>query len=260
MEFLFAVKKLLGWVFAPLPIVIILLATALFLCRSGSKTAGVRLGAWSLLAFLFMSLPLTSQLLLKPLEFMFPKLPLENRDAMIALDFDYVVVLGCWHRDDEKLPLVAKPASCSLTRTVQAAQIWHQFPEKKLVFTGTSARNGGKSDPEMNASVAMSLGVSSKNIIVITGASDTEDGAQALRKKIGTSKFIAISSASHLARIQYIYSQYQLSPILSPAEYHTSHGRITWRSFIPRASSIRKSEVAIYEALGNIWVRLKTLF
>ncbi len=260
MEFLFVVKKLLGWLIAPLPIVFFLLGAALILCRCGWKKAGIRVGALSLVAFLFMSMPLTSQLLLKPLEFKFPKLPLENRDAMIALDFDYVVVLGCWHRDDEKLPLAAKPASCSLTRTVQAVQIWHQFPEKRLIFTGTSDRNGGVSDPEMNSQVAASLGVSVDNIEVLSGAYDTEDEARSLQKKVGNSKFIVISSARHLARVQYVFAQHNLSPILSPAEYHTSHGEVTWRSFIPRASSLRKSEVAIYEALGNIWVRLKTLF
>ena len=260
MEFLFVVKKLLGWLIAPLPIVFFLLGAALILCRCGWKKAGIRVGALSLIAFLFMSMPLTSQLLLKPLEFKFPKLPLENRDAMKALDFDYIVVLGCWHRDDEQLPLIAKPAACSLARTTQAVQIWHQFPRKQLIFTGSGANDGGEANPEINAQIAQSLGVSENNITVISGTKDTDDEAAVLRSHLADSRFVVISSASHLARIQYIFAQHQLSPILSPAEYHTAHGKITWRSFIPRASALRQSEVAIYEALGNIWVRLKTLF
>lgn len=259
----FELKKILGVLLSPMPLFFIALAIAGFLMWRGYNKAGVRLSATALIVMLFLSTPITSRYLIWPIEFKHPKLALDSPQQITELQKinpRHIVVLGCWHNDDDALPLVAKIHKCSLPRVVQGVKLWRLFPEATLLFSGHTARNDGVSHPEISARLAMDLGVPEHKILKVIGAKDTEDGINLYKHHIANTPFIVVSSATHMERVLFLYRKHGLEPILSPAEYASAHGHFSWQLFVPDAMSLYQSERAIYELLGNAWVKLKSLF
>lgn len=255
----FLLKKLIGALLMPLPISMILACAALYYCVTHQLKKAKYAGITAVSLLLFFSLPLTSQFLIHPLEFRYPKLPLEDATYIAELQPDFIVVMGCWHSDDDQLPIVAKLDQCSLPRVVQAAQIWHQYPAAKLIFSGTAGRNGNLSDPAINAELAQALGVEQSKVILLEGSKDSVDEVNSHKKLVAGTRFIVVSSATHMKRLDMLYQSVGLTPIMSPSEYVSSHGFLTIHSFIPSASSLKQSERALYEYMGITWTFLKSL-
>lgn len=228
---------------------------------SSQKLKVARLLSFSgLTVLVFFSMPITSQFLIKSIEFSTPKLPIENDGYIAGLSPSYIVVFGCWHSDDPNLPLVAKIHQCSLPRVIQAVQIWRKIPSATIVFSGYAGVDGKQSDPEVNAELAMELGVPGDKILLEIGTQDSEEEITRYKKLTDGKDFIVISSASHIPRLQYLFAEQNLKPVFSPAEYASSHGEFSWHLLIPSASGLRQSERGWYEVMGNLWVRLKSIF
>ncbi|MDO6720390.1 ElyC/SanA/YdcF family protein [Psychrosphaera sp. 1_MG-2023] len=243
----------------PIPICMAIILCGLYLYKRNRMAMARKLLIASALLVTFFSLPITSQLLIRPLELAYPKLPIEDPNYLATVKPAYVVVMGCWHSDNQLLPLVAQIHQCSLPRIIQAVQMWHQYPTLKIIFSGYAAMDDKKSDPAINAELAVGLGVPLSNIVLIEGPKDSLDEVLAHKKVVETSNFIVVSSATHIKRLDYLYRSNNLSPIFSPAEYVSGYGELSWRSFVPNASSIYQSERAIYEYLGLLWVTIKSV-
>lgn len=261
----FFLKKFIGAILMPLPISLFIICLSLYLFKKRNHKIARRIAIIGLSLLVIFSLPITSQYFIRPIEFAYPKLPLEDPSYLKTLKPDYIVVMGCWHSDDKKLPLVAKIHQCSLPRVVQAVQMWHQYPDATLIFSGVGVdesdiAKGKVSDPAINAQLAMGLGVDKKQILLIEGTRDSEEEIAAQKKVVANSKFIVVSSATHISRLDLIYRHQGMYPIFSPAEYVSSHGEFSWRLLLPSASALQQSERAIYEYLGLAWVKVKSIF
>ena len=260
LELGFLIKKIIGVVLMPLPISCLLILFALYWLNRGNKKLAIRVFVLGLAVLLFFSTPIISSYLIKPLEFSVPKLELSKLDDS---SLQYIVVLGCWHTDDPLLPLVAKLDQCSLPRVVQAVQIWRQFPESLVIFSGFDVEHEAKenlvkqSDPEVNSELAISLGLPKSNIILIEGAKDTEDEVTSIKAEVQQQPVIVISSATHMLRVKKLFNFHGISPLLSPAEYLSGHGAFSWQLFIPNARALHQSERALYEYMGISWVSLR---
>lgn len=264
-EFGFFIKKLIGTLVMPLPISLFLILFSLYLFKKRHNKRARQVALFGLSVLFVFSLPITSQYFIKPIEFAHPKLPLEDPTYLASLKPDYIVVMGCWHSDDKKLPLVAQIHQCSLPRIIQAVQMWHQFPKTKLIFSGSGIDDEDKakgkiSDPAINAKLAAALGVAESNILLIEGTQDSEEEIAEQKKHVENSNFIVVSSATHISRLEILYSAYNLKPIFSPAEYVSGHGEFSWHLLIPSASALQQSERAIYEYMGITWVTIKATF
>jgi uncharacterized SAM-binding protein YcdF (DUF218 family) len=201
-------------------------------------------------------MPLTSQFFIRPFEFFYPKLELSDQKI------EYIVVLGCWHNDDDKLPLVAQLDQCSLTRIVQAVQFWYQRPDSRLVVSGWQGKIGKRSHPEVYAQMAISLGVPSNKIIRSVGSKDTAEEARAIKYIVTDKPLVLVTSASHMRRAVHLFQQNQMNPFPAPAEFlgGSGQGDFSWTLLIPSARGLQQTERAIYEAFGNAWVEIKAIF
>lgn len=254
----FLLKKLLGVILMPVPIVCLLVGLSLFFLFKGSYKKAKRYGSISFILLLLFSLPITSRLMLMPIERSVTTISLTELSAAQQPP-QYIWVLGCYHYDDE-LPLVAKFHACSLNRIVQAVQFWHQLPNLTLIFSGAAAKQGGISHPQISAQLAQQLGVPSDNIQLIIGTKDTEEGIQRIKQLVADKPFVAISSASHLRRMANLFNRYGLQPQLSASEYLAPHARFSYHLLIPSSASLKKTERAFYEVLGLLWVNVKAFF
>lgn len=213
----------------------------------------------ALFVFALFCSPFFSQVLIKPFEFSTPKLDINAYKGKTPAP-KFIWVLGCWHTDDELMPIEGQLHVCSMTRVVQAVRFANTLPDSTVIFTGLKGRKGSPSNPKKGAELAIALGLDSKRVKIFDGMENTFDEANKLKQV--TPEFapiIAISSASHMTRLKYTGTQLGLNLILSPAEYISGHGRLSWHTFMPSASGLRQSERGIYEVLGNIWYRLKSL-
>ncbi len=256
MDLFFLFKKLVGVFFTPLPIVFLLLSYGIYQLYKGRARQGLLCSLSGLCLLLFTSMPIVGGAVLRQYEFAYEKLDVQN----LKQEPKYIVVLGCWHSKDELLPLVAQIHQCSLARIVQGVQFWNKFPNSKLIFSGFSGRGGKPSHPEVNAQLAMELGVPEKQIILSIGNKDTAEEARVLSKTLFDSSFILVTSASHIPRSVKLFKAQGLNPIPSPAEYLSGHGDFSWQVLVPRASAIEQTERAMYEFLGNTWISIKLFF
>ena len=254
MDFLFALKKILGVLVSPLPIIIVCLGLGLFFINKNKRQLGLTLNVAGFALLLITSSPLLSVHLIRSFEFSIPKLD------TTGLTPEYIVVLGCWHSSDEQLPLAAKLHQCSLPRVVQSVQFWREFPSATVIYSGWSGQPGEPSHPAVNAQVAKSLGLPAQHIMLSPGSGDTEAEAKAIKQLVGTREFILIASASQMPRAMTLFNRNGLFPHPSPAEYVSGHGDFNYNLLVPQASALRQSERGVYEALGNLWIRLKTVF
>lgn len=258
-EFGFFLKKLAGSLFMPLPVCLVLFMTAYYFLLKDHRGGGFRLLALSLCMLLFFSVPITSNLLIEPFEYDVPKLDIVNEMKSPTLNPKFIWVLGCYHNEDVRQPIVSQIHPCSLTRIVQGIQLSRIYPDAALIFSGSKRKHGKVSHPQISADLAIQLGLAPNRIIIVEGSKDTEEGIKLIQPIVKDQEFIAVSSASHMSRMKKLFNLHRLKPILSPAEYLSANGEFSYQWFVPNATSLAKSERAIYEMLGNIWVSLKML-
>ncbi|GAB6060609.1 envelope biogenesis factor ElyC [Desulfonatronum parangueonense] len=173
----------------------------------------------------------------------------------------HVVVLGGGHESDGRLPHTGRLSDASQARLIEGIRLHRLLPESVLVFTG-----GAIFDPVPHAKVmadaAMELGVDPERIVVFTQSWDTAEEALELRKNLGAEvDFILVTSASHMPRAVLLARAAGLAPIAAPADFlvKDAEGQFSPGELFPSASALRRTERAIYEAMGLIWANLHEL-
>lgn len=258
MEALFSVKKVLGAFLSPLPLSILLLAICAILLFA-SETQRKKFKVSFIFGFgllLVASLPFTSFYLLRPLETAYPK----YEDQLDKVD--NIVVLGCYNSNDKQLPAIANIHPCSMYRIIEALRLSRVYPQSQLYLTGWESKDAQQlSHPEYLAKVMIRLGLDSERLTTIVGSKDTEDEVRALAPYLKNKVNLVVSSASHFTRAMRLFDEFQLDITPVPAEYLTHKDGIwSWRLFLPDPDALQVSQRAVYEYLGNIWVRLKSSF
>ena len=187
---LFTLKKVLGGMMLPLPLLLLLIALGIALLwfsrfqRTGKLC--VSLG-WLLL--LLLSLQPVADSLLKPIEDKYPTWRDEKR-------VQYVVVLGGGYTWNPNWAPSSNLINNSLPRLTEGIRLWYENPGSKLIFTGAAAKTNPVSTAEAGARVAESLGIPRSEIIVLDKPKDTEEEAAAVKEAIGDAPFLLVTSAA----------------------------------------------------------------
>lgn len=208
---LFTLKKVLGGMMLPLPLLLLLIALGIALLwfsrfqRTGKLC--VSLG-WLLL--LLLSLQPVADSLLKPIEDKYPTWRDEKR-------VQYVVVLGGGYTWNPNWAPSSNLINNSLPRLTEGIRLWYENPGSKLIFTGAAAKTNPVSTAEAGARVAESLGIPRSEIIVLDKPKDTEEEAAAVKEAIGDAPFLLVTSASHLPRAMIFFRRAGLTPLPAPA-------------------------------------------
>ena len=249
---LFTLKKYLGGMMLPLPLLLLLMAVGIALLwfsrfqRTGKLC--VSLG-WLLL--LLLSLQPVADSLLKPIEDKYPTWRDEKR-------VQYVVVLGGGYTWNPSWAPSSNLINNSLPRLTEGIRLWYENPGSKLIFTGAAAKTNPVSTAEAGARVAESLGIPRSEIIVLDKPKDTEEEAAVVKEAIGDAPFLLVTSASHLPRAMIFFRRAGLTPLPAPANQLAIESPLNpWERAIPSPVWLMHSDRVGYEALGRIWQWLK---
>ncbi|EKT62082.1 envelope biogenesis factor ElyC [Providencia burhodogranariea] len=254
---LFILKKYIGSLLMPLPLLLILGFIGIILLwftrwqKSGKVCVSI-----SVIAVTLLSIQPISDSLLAPTEGSFDK-----RYELITTNppehVDYIVVLGGGFTYNPDWSPSSNLLNNSLPRITEGIRLYLKYPGSKLIFTGGKA-SSSISSAEVAAMVAQSLGVPAEDTIALTEPKDTQEEAFEVERIIGKTPFLLVTSANHLPRAITIFTKRGMHPLPAPANQLAIKSALNpWEKYIPSASYLSHSERAWYELLGSIWFSLK---
>ncbi|ANG92292.1 envelope biogenesis factor ElyC [Enterobacteriaceae bacterium 155047] len=249
---LFTLKKYIGGMMLPLPLLLSLIALGLLLVWfSRFQKSGKIIITVGWLMLLLLSLQPVADGLLRPIENKYPTWQGKQK-------VEYVVVLGGGYTWDANWAPSSNLINNSLPRLNEGIRLWRANPGSKMIFTGAAAKTNPVSTAEAGARVAESLGVPRSAIITLDSPKDTEEEAAAVKQAIGDVPFLLVTSASHLPRAMVFFQQAGLHPLPAPANQLAINAPLNlWERIIPSPAWLMHSDRAGYETLGRLWQWLK---
>lgn len=249
-SYLFLLKKFLGGLLMPVPLVLLLLVwAALMLSRKKTRWTGA---VFALLAtaLLFVSsyAPLTNQII-APLEQEYPAYQVASKPA------DYVAVLGHSHVSSESQPLTSQLSPTGVVRVTEGIRIYRLNPGSKLVFTGYSANDSEPvSYAEKSKQLAIALGVPKTDILTFDGAHDTAAEAELLATNFSNKRLVLVTTASHMPRAMLLCNAAGLHPVPAPTNFLSKP--VQSKLLFPNAKTLAKARYWAHEQLGLLWAKL----
>jgi uncharacterized SAM-binding protein YcdF (DUF218 family) len=249
---MFLFKKIVSQFFFPMPVCLFFCFTGLaLLWWTKKQKVGKVLVTTGLLLLTALSYEPVSNALLRPLESRYPCYVRGDSPPV-----DYVVVLGGGHTSDPRLPLSSQLSDESLKRLVEGIRIYRENPGSKLLLSG-----GNWLDPLPNAAVlaevAKQLGVKSDDLVLESKSKDTADEARLIAPMVTNNRFVLVTSSCHLPRSMLLFERAGLKPEAAPAG-NFAKSSLGPGLLFPNARSLRQAETAIYEFLGNVWIRMRS--
>ncbi|ALS99133.1 YdcF family protein [Lacimicrobium alkaliphilum] len=221
---------------------LLFIALLLKLLFKANKTAWFVLTLASVF-LLWCSLPMTSNMMLKPIERRYPVI---QADAPVLQQADAILVLGCRHYEDTPRPFADRWHRCSLLRNLQASQMY-RYQQKPVYVSGGILKYREQSEAEANKAFFLALGISPEHIVSVPSGTNTKEEAQALASHLRGKTVALVTSASHQLRAKYYLNQQGINVIPVPVE-HLSSQSIDWGW--PNTTSLERSHRAFYEWAG----------
>ncbi|MEH0832542.1 envelope biogenesis factor ElyC [Pectobacterium cacticida] len=252
---LFALKKFVGSLLQPLPMLLLLIGIGLLLlCFTQRQRMGKMIIMIGWLTLVLLSLQPIADRLLLPLESQYPT----RRPSPQANYVDYIVVLGGGYTYNAQWAPSSNLINNSLPRVTEGIRQYYANPGAKLIFTGAAAQGNPISSAQTAARVAESLGIPTRDIVTLDTPRDTEEEAAATAKIVGHRPFLLVTSASHLPRAMRFFHAQGLTPIPAPANQMAVTSALNpWEKIFPSAYYLSHSERAWYETLGRLWQSIK---
>ena len=225
----FLIKKGISFFLMPLTIAVILGVVALWLLHKGHlKKAKYFLIMMLVWIALITSAPLTNTLI-APLEKQYSKL------EIIPAGIKTILLLG---GDKER-------------RAWEAIRLYHQIPNAIIITSGYSMYDS-KSGALKTAQLLQEAGIKKESIVMQEDAKDTREEAQAIKKRIGSSPFLLVTSAYHMPRSMQTFQRAGVNPIAAPADFNRPEEDGVNSIF--RSDHLEKTEQALHEYLGLLWM------
>lgn len=245
---MFALKKIISSFLAPFPLFLIFILISFVLWHRGYERRAKSMFIVSIVWISLFSYAPFASLLLKPLEGTYPKFD------SLTVNAHYIHVLGSGHVSNPKLPLSSEIGLVSLDRVVEGVHIYKRYPNMKLIFSGYGG-NDIISNARKNAQVAITLGVSPDDIVVLERPKDTYEEALAAKKLVGSEPLVLVTSASHMVRASALFRKCGLNIIEAPTDFQVKKADTLWQ--FPSAEGLSRSEAAFHEYLGLAWSKLQ---
>lgn len=243
---LFLFKKLISALILPPTSLILLAFVGLWICRKQPK-AGRCLAALSLTTLLILSLPVTGNALLQSLETAPP-----ISEARLK-EIQAIVILG--GGTNSRAPEYGHEDTVNrwtLERLRYGAFLQTQT-DKPILVTG-GAPFGGRPEADSMAE-ALQRDFHANNIWIEDKSNDTSENAAysaIVLKRHGVERVAVISQAWHLPRAVSEFEQRGLTVYPAPTGYTREDNEPIAR-WLPKASALDKSSIAIKEYLGKLY-------
>lgn len=248
-------NKILPLPFLPLGASVLLLLWALFSKR--------RLPAVCALLVLWVSsMPWTGDALLGRIERTYPRI--EVRDCPAA---DAVVVLGGYLSQANGSTSAHPEFGEASERLLRGVDLWKAGRTERLVFSGARIPwlgSGLRSEGDVAAEVAVGLGVA-PGAIVRTGAVQNTAGEAVEIARLARERqwktIVLVTSAFHLPRAMEQFERAGVKAVPFPCDWRVDRERpMTPIDFLPAASGLGATEMALREWYGRLFYALKSVF
>ncbi|MDF2177324.1 YdcF family protein [Aliiglaciecola sp. CAU 1673] len=228
---------------SPLNVFFLFLTSALLLkLVFRSRTAHWIAASTGIGWMLWCSLPVTSNLMLRPVESTYPIVHAQSANWRSA---QAIVVLACQHNEDP-VPFSDKWHECSLKRNLQTLMMYQTHPVP-IYLTGGILKENQQSEAEANKAFFRALGVPEHHLLSIPQGTNTHEEAIALGQFLSGKNIALVTSASHQIRAVRYLNYEGIKTIPVPVEF-LSVEKESWG--LPRLSYLKRSERAIYEWFG----------
>lgn len=197
---------------------------------------------FSLLWLMLCSQPYFGDLLLHPLEH---QLPHPNLDTKT----DYIHVLGCYYDTLGTIPEISRWSECSLQRNIEAFRIYQKTGSKIIVTGGNFLMDKNVNYAERAAELLYSLGVPKKDIVVLSEGTTTSEEIERVLTRFPDATLSAVSSATHLTRLNMMYQRHSSPVILFPVDF-VSTGELRPSLKLPSITALVSVQKALYEYLA----------
>lgn len=254
------VQKIISNLFlSPMFMVIILIALSLYIYHSNLKKSVIS-KILVFIAFLFylFSIEPSKDFFIKPLEKKYGPITRE-----LLEQGEIYVLLGGGSYDNAPLSLRANgtPTETALARVVEAIRLYNINP-KKIIISGGVVFSGKRSEADIYKTIMLDLGVEESNIILEEKSRTTGENAKYTKQildKLGYSKIILITSASHMGRSFQSFKKQNLEIIPAPCNYTSNYSKYNVSSFMPRFSNLDILVRALWEYIGSIYYLIRNI-
>ena len=230
----FIAKKIISLMIMPLSLWFIISMLGLWYLYKNNITKSKKILSFSFIWIILISYAPFANLLIKPLEQYYPKLDIKN----IPNDVKYVFILG---GDID-------------ARTWEVMRLYNKIPNLKIITSGRSIVKKISEAKETQIRL-VECGIIKDDILMNEKAKDTQEEVEDLKKLIGDTPFILVTSAYHLPRAMLMFKSNGLKPIPSPTDFQIASSD----SFlsIPSPNQLNKTQMAWHEYIGIAWYILK---
>jgi uncharacterized SAM-binding protein YcdF (DUF218 family) len=243
---MYLVKQLIGALATPLMIALVIgVAAGIYRALGRRKTASWLLVSSLAVIYLAAISPVSNALLAR-LEHRYPPLP----DDRAPPEVGFVVVLGSGYTPHEGVPITAALSEEGLVRISEGIRLVLRLKNAHLVVSGGAPP--GHMPPALGyALLAHDLGVDETSLIVLDRALDTGAEAKTVFSLLGAKPFLMVTSAYHMPRAMRLMEQNGAHPIPAPTGQRVDESApANWRSLLPTADGLRKTDLALHEYLG----------
>jgi uncharacterized SAM-binding protein YcdF (DUF218 family) len=249
-HYTFLLKKILGALLMPIPVMLLLLLWALLLMlKRKTRWLGYLVVLLvTIMLFVCSYAPLTSPVL-NSFENTYP--PYQQPQEPV----DYIVVLGSWHQSARHQPVTSEIKPSGIVRLAEGIRIYYLNPGSKLVFTGYHGIDDDPvSYPDKLRELALALHIPSEDILIFDGPRDTSEEAQLIARVFSQKKLVLVTTAMHMPRALGLFRGQGLDPIPAPTE-HFGKPQTRWWSF-PQVENLESTSYWVHEQLGILWAEL----
>ena len=234
-------KHIVLFLISPLNLVMLLFAVGMLVSFKKVLVGKVFVYS-SVIAFLLLTQPYFSDLLLYPLEHdhHYPEIQdgYENPD--------YILVLACYYSTLGDIPETSRWSECSMQRNIEALRL-HRKSGAKIIISGGNFLH----DPSINYSQKakdffVELGVNQHNIITTKSGTNTKEEIKSALPYLRKANTWVVSSATHIYRLKKLFAMHDCSGEFFPVDHH-SRGELVPYLTLPSAYALTKIELALYE-------------
>ena len=253
---MFTLKKTIGVLLGPLPLLLALLLAGLLACwfsRRGDR--GRALLSVGVALLLLLSNGQVADAILRPLERRHPVYTVQPGFVPA-----HVVVLAGGHFANPALPVVSRLGPDTLARLAEGIRIQRLHPESRLILSGGAVFGASSSSAAAMADVAVALGVARTRILLEDHSRDTHDEAERIRKMVGDAPLVLVTSAVHMPRSMALFRKVGLRPRPAPVAHRVTHdgiGNPNPTAWVPRPDRLADISAAVHEYLGLLWSTLR---
>jgi len=257
---------LLSEVLSPVGIVVVLLIAGILLhfMRKHSRLGHRLLISGAVLFLVFIFTPLSELLILK-LERQFPPMLVPPASPKM----DRIVVLSGYGEENPAFPVTSSVTEETVYCMAEGVRLYRLMPGAKLVFSGGVLRKGDKSVAGIMADFVQQMGVPRQDIFLEENSLDTYQNMVEVKKLVGASPFILVTSASHLRRAVGVARKLEMNPWPAPAFIRTSQhyplgtrvieyvGTFFMHFRHPSYERLSALQRAYHEYMGYLWYRVR---